>query len=111
MEHNRFIGYWMGSFYTPSGDRRDEELVFSPSGRYRRRQDGVEDAGAWEYDDHQKTLRLAPEGTTDQGTSGYWVMTVNGAENAETILVLRAAIIAARNLPVLFYRVHRPCEV
>ena len=110
------IGDWMGSLYTAVGKRCDLFLFLDRDGRYERTarmepDHDVRDAGRWEYDPASRALQLIPD-TPDAAVrwssdSGRWtVLTVSGCEDSNALLVLRPVAPAARNLPVVLYRVH-----
>ena len=107
------VGDWMGSLYDSGGRRWDYHLFLDHDGRYERtvrREPAFErkDSGRWEYRPDDKILQLQPE-TRKFGvrTAGaWWVLSVHSCEDSNVLLVLREAILASRNLPVLFYRVH-----
>ncbi len=107
------IGDWMGSIYGMSGKRSDYHLFVDHNGRYERvirAEEGVEhrDAGHWEYDKSQRVVRFVPEQPNPSGepTSSWQVLSVTTCEDSNVLLVLREIILASRNLPILFYRVH-----
>ncbi|MGH7169322.1 MAG: hypothetical protein ACRELG_03485 [Gemmataceae bacterium] len=107
------IGVWMGSQYGIDGRRWDHHLFLDHDGRYEwtvRRESDYErrDAGHWEYDEAEKVLQLQPEMADESGpTCRAWrVLSVTTCEDSNVLLVLRALILASRNLPILFYRVH-----
>ena len=104
------IGDWIGSLYGMGGDRWDWELSLFRNGSYERRtaavrrpDKGVSEKGAWFCEEGNSLLVLRPT----EGKSSRWnIHDVTGLERANTLLVLREAILASRNLPILFYRVH-----
>ena len=110
------IGDWMGSMYTVAGKRCDLFLFLDHTGRYERTarlEPDYErrDAGRWEYDATNRALSLIPDTPTESrlwpDEWGRWsVLTVSGCEDSNVLLVLRPIALAARNLPVVLYRVH-----
>lgn len=107
------IDDWMGSQYDVGGRRWDYHLFLDHDGRYERtvrREPEYErrDAGRWEYQEADKVLRLEPDSPdeSDWMSGGWWVLSVSTCEDSNVLLVLRAALLASRNLPILFYRVH-----
>jgi hypothetical protein len=107
------IGDWMGSRYDIGGRRWDYHLFLDHDGRYEwmeRREPDYEhrEAGHWEYDEAHKVLQLQPEMADESGPRRHaWrVLSVTSCEDSNVLLVLRQAILASRNLPILFYRVH-----
>jgi hypothetical protein len=103
----------MGSTYDVGGRRWDFHLFLDLEGRYERtvrRDPGFEirDTGKWEYQEAEKLLQLEPDapGDSNKEFRCWWVLSVNGCEDSNVLLVLREAILASRNLPILFYRVH-----
>jgi hypothetical protein len=107
------IGDWMGSIYGVNGKRADWHLFLDHDGRYERivrAEPDYErrDTGRWEYDEPNNILRLTWE-VPDQFNrrSGSWsVLAVTTCEESNVLLVLREAVLASRNLPILLYRVH-----
>jgi hypothetical protein len=67
------------------------------------------DAGRWEYHEAENVLQLQSEMADESGPKyrGWWVLSVTTCEDANVLLVLGAAILASRTLPILFYRIHR----
>jgi hypothetical protein len=107
----KMIGDWMGSEYDMTGCRRDTNLFLDRDGRYerqRRSESGYaqSDAGRWEHDTTENTLRLTPDTASENDFYEYWVLSVERCERSNVILVLRPAILASRNLPMILYRVH-----
>jgi hypothetical protein len=110
------IGDWMGSLYDISGRRHDCFLFLDHDGRYERtvrREPGFErrDTGRWELDDDEHTLRLTSDTPEDPNSwerisSSWRVLSVTGCEESNVMLVLREAVLASRNLPIILYRVH-----
>jgi hypothetical protein len=107
------VGDWMGSIYGANGQRLDWHIFLDHDGRYERteRQDPDyqrRDEGRWEYDEAGKVLRLVPDtpGEDDRMSGCWWVLSVTTCEDSNCLLVLREAILASRNLPILLYRVH-----
>ena len=110
------IGDWMGSLYDISGRRHDCFLFLDHDGRYVRtvrREPEFErrDTGRWEFDDDERTLRLISDTPEDPNSwerisSSWRVLSVTGCEESNVMLVLREAVLASRNLPIVLYRVH-----
>jgi hypothetical protein len=107
------VGDWMGSIYGVGGRRCDWHLFLDHDGRYERtirREPDYErrDTGRWEYDEAEKALRLRSDSPDedDRMSGAWWVLSVATCEDSNVLLVLRAAILASRNLPILLYRVH-----
>ncbi len=103
----------MGSQYDIGGRRWDYHLFLDHDGHYRRtvrREPDYErrDVGRWEYDEADKLLRLMSDtpDESDRMSGGWWVLAVTTCEDSNVLLVLRECILASRNLPILFYRVH-----
>jgi hypothetical protein len=103
----------MGSIYSISGDRIDYHLFLDHDGRYQRtvrRQPDYEraDVGQWEYQEADGVLRLESDTPDEFGqtVNDWWVLSVRTCEESNVLLVLRQVILASRNLPILFYRVH-----
>ena len=107
------VGDWMGSIYGVDGRRCDWRLFLDHDGRFERTVQ-VEpdyerrDAGRWEYDEPANTLRLISETPDETGhtSSAWFVLSVKTCEESNVLLVLREIVLASRNLPILFYRVH-----
>ena len=107
------VGDWMGSLYGVGGRRWDLFLFLDHDGRYERTE-RVEadteqrDAGRWEYDEEHRLLRLTPDTPDESGrqTVDWWVLSVTTCEESNVLLVLRRAVLASRNLPVVLSRVH-----
>jgi hypothetical protein len=107
------VGDWMGSQYDVGGRRYDYRLFLDHDGHYERtvrRDPDCErrDSGRWFHDEADDVLRLESDtpDESDRMSSSWWVLSVHTCEDSNCILVLRQAILASRNLPVLFYRVH-----
>lgn len=107
------VGDWMGSLYSTEGRRWDYHLFLDHDGRYERTvrcEPDYErrDAGRWEYQEAEKVLRLNSDtpDEADRMSGGWWVLSVNTCEDSNVLLVLREVVLASRNLPILFYRVH-----
>ncbi|MGH7225181.1 MAG: hypothetical protein ACRELF_18320, partial [Gemmataceae bacterium] len=68
----------------------------------------LRDAGKWEYREAENLLKLNPDTPNDSNEDfrRWRVLSVKGCEDSNVLLVLREAILASRNLPILFYRVH-----
>src|SRR5262245_58039199 len=107
--HTRYVGDWMGSAYRIDGTRVDTWLRLNPDGTYQRveRWNLTKCAthGRWFYTDGDERLRLEPEGS-DERASEWWLLSVTTCEESNCLMVLRELALAARNLPILFYRVH-----
>src|SRR5688572_13370590 len=110
---NSCIGDWMGSIYDIGGRRWDHHLFIDHDGRYERTVRGVTDferkeCGCWQYDLKEKMLRLesgSPE-ESNPSLDSWAVLSVESCEDSNVILVLREIVLASRNVPILFYRVH-----
>ncbi len=108
------VGDWKGSTYDVGGRRGDFHLFLDHDGRYERtvrREPDFElrDNGKWKYHEADNLLELEPELPNDSNKEfrGWRVLSVNGCEDSNVLpLVLRQVILASRNLPILFYRVH-----
>jgi hypothetical protein len=107
------VGDWMGSTYDVSGRRWDFHFFLDHDGRYERtvrREPDFElrDKGKWEHHEAENLLQLEPDAPDDsnQCFHGWRVLSINGCEDSNVLLVLRQAILASRNLPIIFYRVH-----
>lgn len=104
------VGHWMGSIYGISGRRSDIRLSLGPDFRYEWMErfhngQGQAEVGRWTTVEGETVLSLQPDLTTDRPRR-WWVLAVTTCEDANTLLVLRQVILASRNLPILFYRVH-----
>jgi hypothetical protein len=107
------IGDWKGSIFGANGSRSDYHLFLDHNCRYERivrRELDYErwDVGCWEYDEIEKVLQLRSD-TPDEfnRTSEMWsVLSVSSCEDSNVLMELREIILASRNLPILFYRVH-----
>ena len=107
------VGDWMGSLYDTGGRRWDYHLFLDHDGHYERtvrRDPEFEriDHGQWTFQEGDRTLRLEPDAPQFGArlTGNWWVLSVHTCEDSNVLLVLREAILASRNLPILFYRVH-----
>lgn len=106
------IGDWMGSIYDVGGRRWDFHLFLDHDGRFERsvrREPDYErrDAGNWAYEATENLLRLEAAGNEEDQEFYRWrVLSVTTCEDSNVLLVLREAILASRNLPIVFYRVH-----
>ena len=94
-----------------AGVRYDYQLFLDHDGRYEREERSEAgilraDVGRWENDKSENTLRLMPDSPTENKDKVYWVLSIRGCEPSNVILVLRQAILASRNLPIIFYRVY-----
>jgi hypothetical protein len=107
------VGDWMGSIYDVGGRRWDFHLFLDHNGRYERTVRGepgleIRDSGTWEHREAENLLQLEPD-APDESNKDFrlWrVLAVKGCEDSNVLLVLRQAILASRNLPIIFYRVH-----
>jgi hypothetical protein len=107
---HEFIGVWKASTYLPSGKRTDHMLLLNPTGRYAwmtTESDGSENAtqGSWRAEQNGQVIHFIPEGDETQRPALWRVMDIAGIDRDGTFMVLRWMVMAARNLPVLFYRV------
>ena len=113
-----FGNRWFPAF-TPPWNRCTEETrraleelgfsVLSTDGYVRRTPDYERrDTGRWSYNEAENLLLLEYDSPDEfEKTSDGWrVLAVKGCEDSNVLLVLRAAILASRNLPIVFYRVH-----
>ena len=107
------IGDWMGSQYDVGGRRWDYHLFMDHDGRYERvirRDPDYErrDTGRWSYNEATNLLELDYDSPDEFGktSDGWRVLAVKGCEDSNVLLVLRAAILGSRILPIVFYRVH-----
>jgi hypothetical protein len=107
------IGDWRGSIYGGNGRRYDYHLFLDHDGRYERavcwEPDGERrDTGCWQYQDGEKVLQLNSDmdNESDRMSSSWRVLSVATCETSNVLLVLREIVLASRNLPILFYRVH-----
>jgi len=99
------IGRWMGTLYTGAGDRTDCVLDLEENGRFIECSGGRTIEGKWSESVSQ--LHLAPD-EPNARMMDYRILKIESLERAENFMVLRWAGLASRNLPILFYRVHRP---
>ncbi len=107
------VGDWMGSMYGMGGDRWDLFLFLDNDGRYERTSRSEpnyerQDAGRWEYDEAERVLKLVSDTPDEWDTrsAGWSVLSVNGCETSNVLLVLREIALAGRNLPIVLARVH-----
>lgn len=103
------VGDWKGSNYDIGGQRTDFHLFLDHDHRYEWtiQTEGKAErtiAGTWEVSEPDSMLRLKPD--QDEKPYQWWLLSITTCEGSNVILVLRSAIVAARNLPILFYRVH-----
>ena len=112
MTHS-IMGEWMGSFYGPDGVRQDYYLFLEHTMQYERRvrvDGGREqiDRGHWKCHEKEQVLQLVSDSFDEnrRNIDRYWILSIHTCETSNSLLVLRAAIVASRNLPILFYRVH-----
>jgi hypothetical protein len=104
------IGDWIGALYGMGGDRWEWRLSIFRDGSYARQVDSsrppesrTNERGTWSTGENDKVLILTP----NEGQASRWVIhDVDRLERAATLLVLRACMLASRNLPILLYRVH-----
>ena len=109
-EERAIIGDWMGTLYSMGGRRWDWILSLGAGGSYRRTltfapDDPAFDSGTWIYHQESDTLDLIPHGAEVE-KSTWWVLDVTKCERVNTLLVLRACVLASRLLPIVLYRVH-----
>ena len=107
------IGDWMGSSYASTGVRWDFHLFLDHDGHYERTiccapEFELQDKGTWQYHEQDKLLALQPDirDMSHNQLTRWRVLSVNGCEDSNVLLVLREAILASRNLPITLYRVH-----
>jgi hypothetical protein len=108
------IGDWMGSQYSIGGQRLDLFLFLDHDGRFERTvrfepAGERKDYGSWTYDEKDNLLELVPDtrGEMPGMIGNRWrVLSVTTCEASNVLLVLREAILASRNLPIVLYRVH-----
>lgn len=98
------VGRWMGTLYTGTGDRTDLDLELESNGRFVKRSGEEAIEGTWS--ETAGELHLQPDDPNSRSID-YWILKIERLERAENFMVLRWAAIASRNLPILFYRVHR----
>jgi hypothetical protein len=113
MDSPVIIGDWMGSIYTIGGTRYDWRLFLDHDGRYERvirLEPDFEgkDIGRWEFSEIDEVLRFFPDapGVDNCKSNSWWVLSVKMCEKSNVLLVLREAVLASRNLPIVLYRVH-----
>jgi hypothetical protein len=115
LEVKAVIGDWRGSIYDINGRRCDIHLFLDHTGFYERTEMREPDfcrtdTGRWSLEESDQVLRLEsdmPDPSEWDRLSGKWtIKTVSDCESSNCLLVLRALILASRNLPILFYRVH-----
>jgi hypothetical protein len=103
------VGDWMATIYGVAGQRADWFLSLRPSGEFHRsvRWEGGErvDRGSWFHDEEARVLRLESE-EGGEPTTNWAILEIRGLEGANTLLLLREVVLASRNLPLLFSRVH-----
>ena len=107
------VGDWMGSTYDLSGQRWDFHFFLDHDGRYERTvcrepDFDLRDNGKWEYQKAENLLQFEPQSRDESNRDfrAWRVLSVNGCEDSNVLLVVREAILASRNLPIVFYRVH-----
>ena len=113
--HRYLTGHWAASGYSVRGERADHVLLLSPDGSFRWTTDSQTPArseirtGRWTHDTKQDVLTLSQSDDTGKASEASWsIQYVTGCEDANTLLVLRRLILASRNLPILFLRIHPP---
>jgi hypothetical protein len=107
------IGDWMGSEYDIEGRRFDHHLFQDHDGHFEwsvRGEPDYErrDEGRWEYHEAVNLLELQSKMAAEPSPMcrGWRVLSVTTCEGSNVLLILRRAILASRNLPIIFYRVH-----
>lgn len=107
------IGDWKASIYGIGGDRTDIHLFLDHNGQFQFKmtKDNVaiyDTSGDWLLVENNEVLQLNPKiPEKDCYFPNRWsIHTINTLEDTNTFIVLRQAILASRNLPILFYRVH-----
>ncbi len=109
------VGDWKASIYSTGGHRYDYHLFLDHNGRYERVVRGDpdnerRDSGHWgiEGEVGGQVITLDSDTPDELGrTTVRWrVLAVTTCEDSNVLLVLREIILASRNLPILFYRVH-----
>lgn len=106
------LGEWMGSVYGQRGERSDYHLILTDNGCYKwiaTRLSGSPhvEAGRWSYDETERQLSCQQDGENGSPPTLWRVMTLDGWEDSNWVLVLRRHVLAIRNPPILFYRVQR----
>lgn len=115
VEGSNLIGDWIGTGYERGGGRWEYRLLLDHDGRYdkqvfRESEEVLRSVGLWAYDGGEKVLHLNadPPGKSE----GWSVLSIRGIPQVRKgvalprhCLVLRACVLASRNLPILFYRV------
>lgn len=108
-----YVGDWMGSVYSARGQRIDYCLFLHSDGIFERRvcqepDYHRTDRGRWFHKEGEDVLRLESESRVEGDCEGsdWWVLAVKSCEDSNCLMVLREAVLASRNLPILFYRVH-----
>jgi hypothetical protein len=115
-----YAGKWMASAYTTGGDRVDYSLHLDPDGTYQRHifhegRGERTDQGRWHHErwcqngtsDETLTLKSDTPDEGDRMSSTWHLLSVTRCEDSNCLMVVRWAALASRNLPILFYRVHR----
>jgi hypothetical protein len=107
------IGDWMGSMYSATGRRHDIRLFLDHDGRYEWKECSEPDytsihSGRWTADEAETVIHLLPEAIDNPSPRPkLWSkLSVTTCEESNVLLVLREVILASRNLPIIFYRVH-----
>jgi len=108
-----FIGEWKASQYTIGVLRFDYHAVLRSDGSYewfeKYPNKEARHAGTYSIDEGDKLLTLTPaEEVSDLMTTRWNILRITELEDARTVMVLRALKLASRNLPILFYRIHKP---
>jgi hypothetical protein len=107
-----YVGYWMASSYTATGQRLDHHLLLNPDDSYRWiigcGEPGLRTMrGRWLHRKGEMVLRLQPSETAMAGgTFENWEVIPMANWNMVNVLMLRRWLPAEdHNPPILFYRV------
>jgi hypothetical protein len=107
------VGDWMGSIYDVGGRRHDVRMFLDRDGRYEWTECSEPDqqlsqVGHWTLHENETVIELRRDdaGSAPVRTRRWAVLSVTSCEESNVLLVLREVILASRNLPILFYRVH-----
>ncbi len=117
-------GYWMGTRHNIDGLPIQCFMYLHQNGKYERSYeypDGrkTDDKGTWQFhareegtkDFHAGILSYCADADDKDEEERWWIHAISGCEKSNCLLVLRPAILASRNLPWLFYRIHLPSVV
>jgi hypothetical protein len=110
--HQYLRGYWAASAYSTGGVRYDYVLSLQDNGEFSEsitseRSPPSLITGSWRHEPGD-VLSFSFQQDGDQKTKRWSILYVTGCETSNCILVLRELILASRNLPLMFARIHPP---